>query len=248
MADRESILKATLTLIEPTRTGAVLDRIDFPFNPKEWAITHSAEWKAETTKKNTPPPEFKGPKPASATVEMFLDESEKPGGDISKTVEKLKALVAPESTTVTRNAPSPPHVLFGWGKAITFKGYVESVAVKYTMFRGQGTPIRGTCTLTLKEFPAPASGQNPTSGGTGGHRTHRMRAGDSLASVAYREYGDPTAWRHLAEANGIDDPLRVRPGTVVSVPPRGPSTVAPVSNGHPLPNGTAPDGWGAGHG
>jgi hypothetical protein len=217
----ENLLKATLTIKEPKEggTGATLDTFEFPFNPKEWSITHAAEWKAETTKKSAPPPEFKGPKPSSATVEIFLDESDKADGDISKVVARLKKLVAPEPDSVSKNKPSAPHVLFEWGKAISFSGYVDSIAVKYTMFRGQGTPIRGTCTVAMKEFPAAAAKQNPTSGGDPGHRTHRVVSGDSLASVAYAEYGDPTRWRVLAETNGIDDPLRLRPGTLLHVPP-----------------------------
>lgn len=221
MADRERLLKATLTVLEPKAGGsaAELDRIELPFNPKEWAITHAAEWKAETTKKSAPPPEFKGPKPSAASVEIFLDESAKSDGDISKTVERLRKLVAPEADSVSSNKPSAPHVLFEWGKAITFRGYVDSVAVKYTLFRGQGTPIRGTATVAMKEFPLPPPKQNPTSGGRAGHRTHRLVAGDTLASIAYAEYGDPNHWRHLAEHNRIDDPLRVREGMVVHVPP-----------------------------
>jgi hypothetical protein len=218
---RDRVLKATLTVLEPKPGGsaAELDRIELPFNPKEWSITHAAEWKSETTKKSAPPPEFKGPKPSSANVEIFLDESDRDGGDISKTVDRLKKLVAPEQSSVSANKPSAPHVLFEWGKAITFRGYVDSVAVKYTMFRGQGTPIRGTVTVAMKEFPTPAAKQNPSSGGRAGHRTHRMVAGDTLASVAYAEFGDPNRWRHIAEANGIDDPLRVREGAVLHVPP-----------------------------
>jgi hypothetical protein len=218
---RESVLKASISILEPKAGGSMneLDHIEFPFNPKEWSITHGAEWKTETTKKGTPPPEFKGPKPATASVEIFLDESDRDGGDISTTVDRLRTLVAPDPASVSGNKPSAPHVLFEWGEAIRFKGYVESVAVKYTMFRGQGTPIRGTVTVAMKEFPEAAARQNPTSGGVVGHRTHRVVAGDTLASIAYREYGDPTAWRRLADANGIDDPLRVRDGTVLRVPP-----------------------------
>lgn len=218
---RESVLKASISILEPKAGGSMneLDHIEFPFNPKEWSITHGAEWKTETTKKGTPPPEFKGPKPATASVEIFLDESDRDGGDISTTVDRLKTLVAPDPSSVSGNKPSAPHVLFEWGEAIRFKGYVESVAVKYTMFRGQGRPIRGTVTVAMKEFPETAARQNPTSGGVPGHRTHRVVAGDSLASVAYREYGDPNAWRRLADANDIDDPLRVRDGTVLRVPP-----------------------------
>jgi nucleoid-associated protein YgaU len=220
-ATRENVIKASLTILEPKPGGAMakIDTIEFPFNPKEWSITHAAEWKSETTKKGTPPPEFKGPKPASASVEIFLDESGNAAGDISKTVAKLRKLVAPEPNSVNGNMPSAPHVLFAWGTAIQFKGYVESVAVKYTMFRSSGSPIRGTATVAMKEFPQPTPRQNPTSGSLLGHRTHRVVAGDTLPSIAYREYGDPNGWRRLAEANRIDDPLRVRDGTVLHVPP-----------------------------
>lgn len=213
--------KATLSILEPAAGGnpTVIEQIEFPFNPKEWSITHAAEWKAETTKKSAPPPEFKGPKPSSATVEIFLDESDKKGGDISKTVAKLKKIVAPEPKSVSKNKPSAPHVRFQWGAAITFMGYVESVAVKYTMFRAEGTPIRGTCTLAMKEFPMAPGSTNPTSGGVAGNRTHRMVTGDTLASVAYAEYGDPNKWRRLAECNRIDDPMRVPDGTMLLVPP-----------------------------
>lgn len=221
MTAPDRVEKATLTALEPKLGGPArqLFQIELPFNPKEWSITHTAEWKSDTTKKSAPPPEFKGPKPASANVEIFLDASDRQGGDISKTVEQLKKLVVPEQTSVSTNKPSAPHVLFQWGSAITFRGYVDSVAVKYTMFRGRGTPIRGTVTVAMKEFPAPAVKQNPSSGGRAGHRTHRMVTGDTLASVAYAEYGNPNRWRHIAEANGIDDPLRVREGAVLHVPP-----------------------------
>jgi nucleoid-associated protein YgaU len=45
-----------------------------------------------------------------------------------------------------------------------------------------------------------------------------MVVGDSLASLAYAEYGDPTLWRYLASFNRIDDPLRIPQGSVVLLP------------------------------
>ena len=218
---QSNLTKATLVILEPKKGGnqAELDRIDFKFNPKEWSITRGAEWKSETTKKSTPSPEFKGPKPASTTVEMFLDESEEDSGDISKIVDRLFKCVQPEQNSVSSNKPSAPHVLFQWGE-ITFKGYIEQVAVKYTLFRGTGTTIRGTATLTLKEFPSAPGAQNPTSGGEPGNRRHRVVAGDSLASIAYREYGSAAMWRKIADFNpSIDDPLRIPDGAILLIPP-----------------------------
>ena len=42
--------------------------------------------------------------------------------------------------------------------------------------------------------------------------------GDSLASIAFHHYRDPTRWRAIAEANGIDDPLHLKRGSVLSIP------------------------------
>jgi len=45
-----------------------------------------------------------------------------------------------------------------------------------------------------------------------------MISGDTLALVAYREYGDPKLWRALATYNGIDDPMRIPHGAQVLLP------------------------------
>ncbi len=43
---------------------------------------------------------------------------------------------------------------------------------------------------------------------------HRTVAGDTLASLACAEYGDPTHWRALAAYNAVDDPMRLPTGAV----------------------------------
>jgi nucleoid-associated protein YgaU len=80
--------------------------------------------------------------------------------------------------------------------------------------------VRANVTVALVEVPNEPAGQNPTSGSLAGHRTVTMVAGESLHSIAYREYGRADFWRGLAAENCIDDPLRVRPGTSLRIPPR----------------------------
>lgn len=43
-------------------------------------------------------------------------------------------------------------------------------------------------------------------------------AGDSLAKIARRLYGDKNEWRQLAEINNISNPLRIFPGQVIKFP------------------------------
>ena len=37
--------------------------------------------------------------------------------------------------------------------------------------------------------------------------------------IAYKEYGDPNHWRHIAQANGITNPMALRPGQVLNIVP-----------------------------
>src|SRR5207253_4703089 len=57
----------------------------------------------------------------------------------------------------------------------------------YTMFKPDGTPMRAICTLDVEEIPSEPGRQNPTSGGLAARRSHTVVAGDSLASIAYRD-------------------------------------------------------------
>ncbi|MGH2689964.1 MAG: LysM peptidoglycan-binding domain-containing protein [Actinomycetota bacterium] len=194
-------------------------QIRFQFNPKEFQVAKKANWKSSPTKgnKNAPPPEYTGPDAASMTLEMFLDASDQSAGDVSKDVQKLFDACAPTASSDSKNKPLPPLVRFGWDK-VYFNGYMESVNAKYTLFRQDGKPIRALCSITLKEFPKDQAKQNPTSGSERAQRSVQVVAGDTLAGIAWREYGDPTRWRVIAEANGIDDPLRLLPATRLLVP------------------------------
>jgi nucleoid-associated protein YgaU len=70
----------------------------------------------------------------------------------------------------------------------------------------------------MEEMGGETSGQNPTSGALAARSVRTVVSGDSLPSMAYREYGDPTLWRALAEANEIDDPMRLPVGVTLLVP------------------------------
>jgi nucleoid-associated protein YgaU len=91
------------------------------------------------------------------------------------------------------------------------------MSVTYKRFQ-LGQPVRAEVSLSLEEVATPLPNQNPTSGALAQRRTHTMIEGDSLASIAFKEYRNPGKWRAIAEANGIDDPMRVRPGMELLIP------------------------------
>jgi nucleoid-associated protein YgaU len=47
---------------------------------------------------------------------------------------------------------------------------------------------------------------------------HTVKDGDTLQSVAFQAYGDPTRWRDVAIANDIDNPFEVPRGTNIALP------------------------------
>jgi len=81
-------------------------------------------------------------------------------------------------------------------------------------------PLRAKAQLQLKQYqPEDSYGrQNPTSGTPRPHRVHRVQPGETLDRIAAKHYGDSTRWRALAEANGIADPLALRPGSLLAIP------------------------------
>lgn len=216
--------KAYLQLLKPGDGGGNLERVNFQFNPKEYTIQKGASWESKPARgsKTATMPEYKGPEPQSMTIEVFLDETgstDAPSAGLAKDVKTLFSCCIPLADTLKSKKPSPPWVLFGWGNTVLFKAYVKQVSVKYTLFKPDGTPIRAAASVTLQEIPSDAARQNPTSGTLTVHRTHTVVAGDTLASIAYAEYGSAALWRAVAEANRLDDPMRLRTGTSLLIPP-----------------------------
>jgi hypothetical protein len=216
-----SVKKATLT----PESG---DAVSCWFNPKEYSISKTNSWNQQSQQaagSGFVPPSYTGSQPRQLSLDLFFDDSEVDSGDIRPVIAALFAMMEVTVGKGTgRNKARPPYVTFAWGATNTFKAAMTSLAVQYTMFRTDGVPIRATARVALTQVE-PAQGesgrmtrQNPTTTGLAGLRSHVIRDGDSLQSLAFEYYGDPTEWRVLADANGIDDPLHVRRGTLISIP------------------------------
>ncbi len=49
--------------------------------------------------------------------------------------------------------------------------------------------------------------------------TRGLQENQTLASVSAQCYRTPSEWRRVADQNGINDPRRLTPGTILQVPP-----------------------------
>jgi nucleoid-associated protein YgaU len=214
-----SLVSAYIQCIDP---DLPLPPINFAFNPEGYTVTTKAHWQRSPQPANPAPPQFKGVEAPSLDVKILMDAFAVPPIPPTVTIEQLKQLLLPTALSVADGGATAPIVMFGWGtNVILDMAVVTKVAIAYERFL-LGVPVRATATVSLEgvPLPAPLGFQNPTSGGLATRRTRTMVEGDTLASIAYQEYKDPNKWRALAEANNIDDPMRVRPGSVLIVPDR----------------------------
>jgi len=198
------------------------DRIDVLFNPKEYKISKSNSYQAaKTSGGNVPKMTFANGQPASMTVQLFFDTYEAKK-DVHQYTDKIAALMEVKIKDEGKGKKlRPPHVKFHWGDSWTFTAVITQMSQNYTLFLPNGTPVRAIVDLTMQQIEDDQKkpGQNPTSGGEGGRRTHLVAAGETLDLIAFEELGDASEWRRIADLNRIYDPLDLRPGRLLVVQP-----------------------------
>jgi hypothetical protein len=199
------------------------------FNPTEYSISKSNEWKYDKVTGNSfPKAQFGGGNPRELTLNLMLDASllGKESHVRGTTNELFKMMEVKEGQTAGSPGAVPPFVTFRWGKETTFKSVCTQLTVAFKLFRPNGDPIRAEVKMTLKQAEtagtASANGANrsgnPTTRANAGHGIHIVKDGDTLPSIAYSNYGDATVWRAIADANGIENPLHLRRGRSLSLP------------------------------
>lgn len=101
-----------------------------------------------------------------------------------------------------------------------FRGIVESIKQKFTLFSPEGIPLRATLTVTLREYKT-LDEQLQQLNLSSPDRTHShvVQRGDTLSAIAARYYDRSGVWRPIAAENGIEDPRRIATGLFLRIPP-----------------------------
>ncbi len=185
------------------------------FNPKEYAISKSVPWNPQASAGlDAPEMQFTTGQGESLDLELFFDTYEQ-GTPVTVHTKRLHRLAM-----IDAELHRPPMVLVTWSASLVFQGVIESIAHRYTMFLESGIPVRATVTLKLREARSATQQAQERPPQSPDHAKLRaVRRGETLQSIAAEEYDDPSEWRRIADANGIDDPLRLTPGLRLLVPP-----------------------------
>lgn len=206
---------ATLEKAKLIRVDKPSTTTDVLFNPQEYSVQKSVQYEPHKSPGlDLPDQQFTSGNPSLLSVELFFDtyESKK---DVSK--EYTDSIM--KLSLVDADLHRPPLVQFCWGSTL-FEGFIESLALRYTMFLPSGKPCRATANLTIKEYKSAQDQLQSNPRNSPDHTKRRtLKMGETLALIAHEEYDDAAEWRRIADANGIVDPREVKPGTVLLLPP-----------------------------
>src|SRR5262249_48343471 len=124
------------------------------------------------------------------SLELFFDTFEQQT-DVRKHTDRVYRLLE-----IDPDKHAPPLCASAW-RAFHFRCVVERVGGRFTLFLANGTPVRATLSVTLKESVDVRVDTAPNE--SSDHiKTRLLRRGDTLSSLAAAEYGDPGLWRPIA--------------------------------------------------
>lgn len=120
---------------------------------------------------------------------------------------------------VNRELHRPPICVLQWGHFQLMTGVLTALNQNFTMFMSDGTPVRATLTCTFTQYSDEVTIKSHDLHSADVAKSHVVSAKDTLQGIAASEYGDPTLWRHIAQANRIVNPLNLTVGSTLSIPP-----------------------------
>lgn len=209
------------------------DRISVQYNPTSFtldkSVTHA---EIAIPGLNSPLTQFVQGGTEKLSLTMLFDTTDKGMGDqvtsVTTETDKIYALAMVDS-----DKHAPPICRFHWGDQFPgrhvgtvqasrrdgFRCVFESIKQEFTLFSPGGVPLRANLTCTLREY-RPLHEQIVQANPRSPDRTHTrvLARGEQLATLAYQQYRDVAAWRVIATENKIEDPRRLTPGTVLTIP------------------------------
>ena len=202
------------SIISFDQNGQKKDELKVLFNPEQYSIEKSNQFAIQPIPGlDSPIIQFVRGDSEILNVDLFFDTyTYYNGEDVRNYTDKLSKFLQ-----VDPDMHAPPICSFQWGSVI-FTGIIEKIGKRFTMFKEDGIPVRATVSVSFRKYPTVEEQKKPTHSPD---KTKRrvVNKGDSLWLFAAKEYGDPTKWRIIADANNIDNPKLLIPGTEIIIPP-----------------------------
>jgi nucleoid-associated protein YgaU len=207
----------------------------FQYNPTEFSLEKTVQTREIAIPGlDSPLLQFINGQNEKLTLELFFDTTDNGMGAAATSVttktDPFYALAkiepgghTPPLVTFQWNSKFPGDSLPAWTgnqRRTDFTGVIESIRQKFTIFNSEGVPLRATLTISIKEYKT-LQEQMAKLRLTSPDRTHShvVQNGETLSAISGVYYHRPGDWRAIADANDIEDPRRLTPGTFLTIPP-----------------------------
>jgi len=217
-------MKPEKLIIQNLETG---EKLPVLFNPERYTLNRGVQIaEIAIPGLDSPVLQFVRGQNEKITMELFFDTTEfgmiDNVKDVRKETSKIYAL-----TKVNGDTHAPPRCsliwrdrLFSFGWKATSKCLVESVNEEFNLFSPTGVPLRAKLNVTFREYLTIEEQLQETPRHSPDRAKVRVLArGKTLSHLAWEEYDDPGEWRPIAEANNLENPRLIAPGTSLAVPP-----------------------------
>ncbi|SEQ07212.1 hypothetical protein [Nitrosomonas ureae] len=210
---------------EPTNLNGSND-IEVQFNPQTLKLTYANENKGGDQAGGSAK-QFVGKSTTKLSVELFFDTTQQ-GTDVRYWTAKVGYFIRAQAQSQQSDKKIPPGIRFEWG-TFNFPGIVDSLQETLDYFSEEGVPLRATLALGITRqdivFPTEQGTGKPGVGFTGQPgkapldvvRGNGNGSGDSMPKMLGRNGGNSSNWKAIAAANNIDNPLRLKPGTLLNL-------------------------------
>jgi LysM repeat protein len=190
-------------------------KIDCAFNPQEYQISKQVEYSNHSTLLNVPVKQFTNGRADQLSMELFFDTTKTESDVRTEYLDKLDSLLE-----VDGQLHAPPRCRFVWGGGLDFKALLVDANKRFTRFLSSGTPVRAWVDVTFEQYkPIDEQKSEIKHESTDKMKIWTVTEGDTLWLIAQKEYGDPSHWRTIAEANDLENPRSLDAGTKLSLPP-----------------------------
>lgn len=190
------------------------------FNPTEYTLTKAAQIaEIAIPGLDSPVLQFVRGQTQTLKLELFFDTTADGMGEDAVDVRTLTNSFF-ELVRIQPRTHAPPRIRVTWGEGLSFKAIVESVDQRFTLFTPGGVPLRASLSVSMREYRTLEEQLAELNLQSSDHtRSRTVVEGETLASLAHEEYGDPALWRLVADANpDVEDPTSPPVGTPLVLP------------------------------
>jgi|SRR6185503_2541646 len=191
------------------------------FNPTQYSIEDASKWQDQDRMGQQPELHYTGGDRRKLSMDLFFDTYEQ-RKDVRDHTSKIAGLLV-----FNREVHRPPKVTISWGGApsggahadFPFTCVLSTLKQQFVLFLSDGTPARATLTCVFLEFTLPEEELQRNEPSSPDHtKAYVVKEADTLSGIAGMFYRDPRLWRPIADRNDIDDPRRLTPGAVLTIP------------------------------